>query len=169
MPPRPPRPRGVGRAWVIGVGALTAILAALVLVFARGGSGSTDGRSFVDALAGRRKPDQLPVMLNREPPFRYPALLYARKVQGNVTLRIFIDRNGRVRPESTRVEESSGYVSLDSAAVTGTQDLRFTPAKSDGEAMAVSILFPVFFRHPEASPLPGDTLLRDARRGKRQE
>lgn len=99
-------------------------------------------------------------MLNNEPPFRYPASLYAQKVQGNVTLRLFIDEDGRVLPESTRVKESSGYVSLDSSAVTGAQDLRFAPARTNGEAMAVSILFPVFFRHPEASPLPGDTVLR---------
>jgi TonB family protein len=144
------------------VSALAAILIALVLVFAGGdgGSGSQDGRSLADALPRRRRPDELPVMLNREPPFRYPAPLYAQRVQGNVTLRIFIDRNGRVRPESTRVEESSGYTSLDSSAVTGAQDLHFVPAKLNGEPMAVSILFPVFFRHPEATPLPGDTVLR---------
>jgi TonB family protein len=151
--------RGRTRTWAISVGALTAILAALVLVFA-GSSGSRDGRSLADALPRRARPDELPVMLNKEPPFRYPAPLYAQKVQGNVTLRIFIDRDGRVHPESTRVEESSGYASLDSSAVTGSQELRFVPAKQNGEPMAVSILFPVFFRHPEASPLPGDTVLK---------
>jgi TonB family protein len=157
--PRTPRLRGGARTWVIGVGALGAVLAALVLVFA-GSSGPRDGRSLADALPGRDRPDELPVMLNKEPPFRYPAALYAQKVQGNVTLRIFIDRDGRVRPESTRVEESSGYASLDSAAVTGSQELRFVPAKQNGDPMAVSILFPVYFRHPEAAPLPGDTVLK---------
>jgi TonB family protein len=142
------------------VGALTAILVALVLVFGSGDSRSRDGGGFADAIPRRGRPDELPVMVNREPPFRYPAPLYAQKVQGNVTLRIFIDRDGRVRPESTRVEESSGYSSLDSSAVTGSQDLRFIPAKLNGEPMAVSILFPVFFRHPEGTPLPGDTVLK---------
>jgi TonB family protein len=142
------------------VGGLTAILVALVLVFGSGGSRSRDGRSFADAIPRRGRPDELPVMVNREAPFRYPAPLYAQKVQGNVTLRIFIDRDGRVRPESTRVEESSGYSSLDSSAVTGSQDLRFIPAKLNGEPMAVSVLFPVFFRHPEGTPLPGDTVLK---------
>lgn len=156
------------RTWAL-VGALIAVLAALVLIFARGGSGSQDGGSLSGALPRRGRPDELPVMLNREPPFRYPAPLYAQKVQGNVTLRIFIDRDGRVRPESTQVEESSGYTSLDSSAVTGSQDLRFVPAKLNGEPMAVSILFPVFFRHPEATPLPGDTILRDGGRGTRGE
>ena len=157
--PRKPGMRPGARTWAI-VGALTAILAVFVLMLTGRGSASQNGRSLADALPRRGRPDELPVMLNRDAPFRYPAPLYAQKVQGNVTLRIFIDRNGRVRPESTQVEESSGYASLDSSAVTGSQDLRFVPAKLNGEPMAVSILFPVFFRHPEATPLPGDTVLR---------
>lgn len=106
-----------------------------------------------------RRPDELPVMVNNELPFRYPPPLYARKVQGNVMLRLYIDRDGRVLPESTRVDESSGYVSLDSAAVKGSQELYFIPAKLQGEPMGVVVLFPVYFRHPEAPPLPGDTIL----------
>ena len=106
-----------------------------------------------------RRPDELPVMVNNELPFRYPPPLYARKVQGNVMLRLYIDRDGRVLPESTRVDESSGYVSLDSAAVKGSQELYFIPAKLHGEPMGVVVLFPVYFRHPEAPPLPGDTIL----------
>jgi TonB family protein len=108
---------------------------------------------------GVDRPDEAPVMVNKTLPFRYPAALYARKVQGNVTLRLFVDADGRVRAESTKVEESSGFSSLDSAAVVGARELRFIPAKLHGEAMAVSVLFPVYFRHPEAASLPGDTVL----------
>ncbi len=43
-----------------------------------------------------RQPDIAPVMLNKELPFRYPPALYAQKVQGNVTLRIYIDRDGSI-------------------------------------------------------------------------
>ena len=104
-------------------------------------------------------PDEVPRMLNTELPFRYPAALYARKVQGNVTLRLRIDRDGQVSPDSTRIEESSGYTALDSAAVKGSQELHFIPAKLRGEPMPVTILFPVYFRHPDAHALPGDTIL----------
>ena len=110
--------------------------------------------------AGAVRPDELPQMVNKEPPFRYPAALYARKVQGNVLLHLYIDRDGAVIPDSTRIEESSGYASLDSAAIKGSQELRFVPAKLHGEPMAVSLQFPVYFRHPEAAPLPGDTILK---------
>lgn len=108
---------------------------------------------------GPTKPDEVPRMLNAEPPFHYPPVLYTQKVQGNVTLYLHIDRNGQVRPDSTRIEESSGYAALDSAAVKGSQELQFVPAKLRGEPMGVSILFPVYFRHPEAHALPGDTIL----------
>ena len=109
---------------------------------------------------GRDTPDEKPQMLNEDLPFHYPPELYARKVQGNVTLRLHLDRAGQVVPDSTRIEESSGYPGLDSAAVKGSQDLRFKPAKLRSQPLAVSILFPVYFRHPEAHALPGDTILR---------
>jgi TonB family protein len=99
-------------------------------------------------------------MLNKDLPFRYPAALYSKKVQANVTLRVFIDKDGQVVAESTRVAETSGFPPLDSAAVKGSNELRFIPAKTRGEAVPVSILFPVYFRHPEAPPLPGDTILK---------
>jgi TonB family protein len=111
------------------------------------------------------RPDEMPSLLNAELPFRYPASLYTRRVQGNVTLRIFIDRDGRVAADSTTVDEPSGYPALDSAALVGARDLRFVPAKAHGDPIAISILFPVYFRHPEARPLPGDSALGAATRG----
>ena len=77
-------------------------------------------------------------------------------------LRVFIDKEGQIVSESTHVAESSGFPPLDSAAVKGSNDLRFIPAKTRGEPVPVSILFPVYFRHPEAPPLPGDTVLKKA-------
>ena len=111
------------------------------------------------------RPDALPVMLNKVLPFRYPTSLYAKKIQANVTLRVFIDPEGQVVGESTHVAESSGFPPLDSAAVKGSTELRFVPAKTRGQAVPVSILFPVYFRHPEAQPLPGDTILDKAGSG----
>lgn len=108
------------------------------------------------------RPDEPPALVTSELPFKYPAALYARKAQGNVTLKLFIDRDGRVAPESIRVAESSGFPALDSAAVAGASVLRFVPAKAHGEPIPVTVLFPVLFRHPEAPPLPGDTVLRGA-------
>jgi TonB family protein len=108
------------------------------------------------------RPDVMPVVTNQNLPFRYPTTLYAQKVQGNVTLRLYIGADGRVLPESTRVVETSGHTALDSAAVRGSEDLAFVPAKRRGEPMPVSLLFPVYFRHPDAEPLPGDSVISPA-------
>ncbi len=104
-------------------------------------------------------------MLNREVPFHYPGVLYARRLQGNVTLRLYVDRNGLTVQDSTRVVEPSGQPAFDTAAVIGARDLRFVPAKLHGEPMGMTILFPVYFRHPEAQPLPGDSALNRRGRG----
>jgi TonB family protein len=109
---------------------------------------------------GGSRPDVIPVMKNTQLPFRYPSGLYAQKVQGNVTLRIFIDSLGAVHPESTLVVESSGYPALDSAAIKGSRELSFTPAKKRDAPIAVTVLYPVYFRHPDAAPLPGDSVLQ---------
>ena len=106
-----------------------------------------------------KQPDIAPVMLNKELPFRYPPALYAQKVQGNVTLRIFIDREGSIVADSTRIAETSGFTALDSAAMKGSRELKFEPAKTLGQAVPVSILLPVFFRHPDAPPLAGDSII----------
>jgi TonB family protein len=111
------------------------------------------------------RPDEMPALLNAELPFRYPAALYARKVQGNVTLRLFIDRDGHVLADSTRIDEPSGFPALDTAAVQGAVDLQFVPAKLRGEPIPVSIMFPVYFRHPEARALPGDSILQSVKHG----
>ena len=138
------------------------IYLSLLLALACGRSNrDQDSGSF--SMAGGPRPDELPVMLNREPPFRYPPSLYEKKVQGNVTLRLYIDDDGHVRPESTLVAQASGYPLLDSAAAQGSRNLNFVPAKTNGTARDVMVLYPVFFRHPEAQPLAGDTILRSAK------
>jgi TonB family protein len=139
----------------------SALVAMIAAACGRGDAAPRVPRAFDPGL----RPDEMPSLLNGELPFRYPAELYARRVQGNVTLRIFIDRDGRVTADSTAVDEPSGYPALDTAAIVGVSSLRFVPAKAHGEAIPVSILFPVYFRHPEARPLPGDSVLRGATRG----
>jgi TonB family protein len=131
---------------------------ALVAVAMVAGCKKGDGSGLPFQTVGRQ-PDVAPVMLNKELPFRYPPALYAQKVQGNVTLRIFIDREGAIVADSTRIAETSGFTALDSAAMKGSRDLKFEPAKTQGQPVPVSILLPVFFRHPDAPPLAGDSII----------
>ncbi|MEX2110413.1 MAG: energy transducer TonB [Gemmatimonadaceae bacterium] len=130
----------------------------LMVLLAVGACGEGNGGGLPFQTVGRQ-PDIAPVMLNNELPFRYPPALYAQRVQGNVTLRIYIDKNGEIVADSTRVAETSGFSALDSAAMKGSRDLRFEPAKTQGQAVPVSILLPVYFRHPDAAPLAGDSII----------
>lgn len=98
---------------------------------------------------GSAVPDVAPRLLSAELPFRYPPALYAMHVEGDVTLRLYVTATGAVLPESSRVAASSGYRSLDSAALSASSELRFSPARSNGADAAVSVLFPILFRHPE--------------------
>ncbi|CAN5829562.1 hypothetical protein BH11GEM2_BH11GEM2_02500 [soil metagenome] len=133
---------------------------AVVALLCAAGCGDRSTKRVAEAFQmGAAHPDEEPKVLNTELPFRYPAALYARRIQGNVTLRLHVDTTGQVNADSTRIEESSGYASLDSAAVKGSLDLRFVPAKLHGDPIATTVLFPVYFRHPEAHALPGDTIL----------
>lgn len=146
---------------------LVPLLAVLVLVASGCGIDTDTTAKAIESIITPPKPDTAPVMLNAEPPFRYPPSLYDRKVQGNVVLRLFIDSTGRVLPESTYVTESSGFPMLDTAAIKGSDVLRFKPAIKDGAPVSVRIGFPVYFRHPEARALPGDTILKQPGLGTR--
>jgi periplasmic protein TonB len=134
------------------------IACAMLLIVCAGACKQGEGSSLPFQTVGRQ-PDVAPVMLNKELPFRYPPALYAQKVQGNVTLRIYIGRDGSIVPDSTRVAETSGFNALDSAAMKGSRDLKFEAAKTQGQAVPVSILLPVYFRHPDAPPLAGDSVI----------
>jgi TonB family protein len=101
--------------------------------------------------------DSLPALINDSLPFDYPVALYILKKQDDVTLRVHIDQDGRVVPESTTVHERSDFPQLDTAAIQGAGKLVFRPAFRDGQAVGITVLFPVQFRVPGAGPLPQDT------------
>lgn len=99
---------------------------------------------------------EVPVALNADSPFGYPPALFDRGVEGDVVLHLYVDSAGRLRPESTRVAESSGSPALDSAALAGAAGLRFAPATRRGVPVGAVFLQPVRFRRPvPAAPRPG--------------
>jgi TonB family protein len=117
-----------------------------MLVYACGGS-SEGAPPDAQASPGTPPPEsEAPVALNGDSPIAYPPALFEQKVEGDVTLRLFVDSTGRLIPESTRVVEPSGFPALDSAALAGSSSLRFAPAKRHGIAVATAFLQPVEFR-----------------------
>ena len=141
------------------------LLIAFVVTACRGGSKQSDGQT---SQAAPPPESEAPVALNPDVPIAYPPALFDQKVEGDVTLRLFVDSTGKLVPESTRVAEPSGYPALDSAALAGSATLRFAPAKRHGVAVATAFLQPVEFRQvgttrtgtvtlppgPAATPVP---------------
>lgn len=90
--------------------------------------------------------EEPPVAINPVSPVRYPPALLAQGIEGRVLLRLYVDSAGRVIPDSTRIAESSGYPAMDSAALVGSPELRFSPALHQGRPIAAPFLQPVQFR-----------------------
>jgi TonB family protein len=94
--------------------------------------------------------EEPPVAVNPVSPVRYPPALLAQGIEGRVLLRLYVDAAGTVVPDSTRLAESSGYPALDSAALEGSPELRFSPALHQGHPVAAPFLQPVQFRTPRS-------------------
>lgn len=97
------------------------------------------------APARREEP---PVPLNADPPATYPQALGQQRIGGTVILRLFVSETGTVVADSTRIQESSGYPALDSAALVAAPGMRYAPALRDGRAVATAFLQPFNFRAP---------------------
>jgi TonB family protein len=96
--------------------------------------------------------DEPPVAINPVSPVRYPPTLLEQGIEGQVLLRLYVDAEGRVIPDSTRIEESSGYPALDSAALVGSPELQFSPALHQGRAIAAPFIQPIQFRGSRVRP-----------------
>jgi protein TonB len=99
------------------------------------------------ACAEASPPEQPPTPVG-EPQVEYPPALFEQGVGGTVQLRLFVDSAGAVVADSTRVEASSGYPALDSAALAAAPRLRYAPGLRNGKPTAMPFVQPVHFRHP---------------------
>lgn len=105
-----------------------------------------------DAPAPVSPAEEPPVAINPVSPVRYPDALLEQGIEGQVLLRLYVDSAGHVIPDSTRIEESSGYPALDSAALVASPELRFSPALRQGRPIAAPFIQPVQFRSPRIRP-----------------
>jgi TonB family protein len=130
------------RAWK------TVLLATVVVACNRGGTSDDAPEQAVGF--------EPPVVTNASAPVEYPAELFERGVEGTVLLHLFVDAEGSVVPDSTRIAEGSGEAALDSAAIAGVVFMEFAPARRDGVPVATSFLQPVHFRQPSRAGEPND-------------
>lgn len=101
-----------------------------------------------DGMAAPARHEEPPVPLNAEAPAEYPAALAQQRIGGTVILRLFVSEAGVIIAESTRVQESSGYPALDSAALAAAPLLRYAPALREGRPVGAPFLQPFNFRAP---------------------
>ena len=80
----------------------------------------------------------------------YPTDALRLDIQGTVGVRVLVNETGGV--DSVEVVESSGYAAFDSAAVRGSADLRFEPARRGDDRVRVWAQVPVRF---SKKPRPG--------------
>jgi TonB family protein len=90
-----------------------------------------------------------PVALNAVSPVEYPLAPFQQRISGTVLLRLYVDETGKQDLDSARIQESSGYPSLDSAALAAAPRFRFAPALRNGIPVATAFTQPVHFRHPD--------------------
>lgn len=126
--------------------------AVLLLTFFACGHKDDGTMKLVDHAAAppTRPAEEPPVAINPVSPVRYPPALLAQGIEGRVLLRLYVDSAGNVLPDSIRIAESSGYPALDSAALVGAPELRFSPALNQGRPIAAPFLQPVQFRSPRS-------------------
>jgi TonB family protein len=93
--------------------------------------------------------DDPPVPLDPEPEVEYPPALFAQKISGTVLLRLFVTETGKLVDDSTRVQESSGWPAMDSAALAAAPSLHYAPALRNGVPVASPFIQPIHFRHPD--------------------
>lgn len=73
----------------------------------------------------------------------YPALSRRLSEEGRVLLRVFVTADGRA--QEVRLEGSSGYARLDSAAQDAVARWRFVPARRGDDTVATWVLVPISF------------------------
>ena len=84
-----------------------------------------------------------PTPLYGQAPIAYPIQLWDQDMEGQTLLRVRVSDTGGV--DSVEIVDSSGYEAFDSAAVAGARELRFSPARRDGERIEVWATVPVRF------------------------
>jgi periplasmic protein TonB len=102
------------------------------------------------APAGPPSPTPGPVTIGKlaqmpgNPPLTYPAAAKLRHQQGVVRLRILVGTDGRVT--DIAIAQSSGFDTLDEAALAVIRRWKFQPATRDGVAVEGVGIFPAVFK-----------------------
>jgi TonB family protein len=112
------------------------------------------------ACAGEPPAVAEPVLLPAASPFRYPVAQWDQHVEGETMLLLHITEDGQV--DSTQIQTSSGVGALDTAALTGARELRFTPGKRGERYVGMWTKLPVRFAIDSAAAAAADAAKADS-------
>ncbi|HYH82105.1 MAG TPA: energy transducer TonB [Longimicrobium sp.] len=112
-------------------------------------TGTGEGSGAADSSGVPGEDEEGPELLNREEVAQvmgelYPPLMRAAGVQGEVTLRMRVERDGTVDPASIQVLSTS-HESFSDAAIRVARQFRFLPARYRGEAVPAWVSLPIQF------------------------
>ena len=79
----------------------------------------------------------------QNPPPAYPLMSRRRGEKGTVMLRVYVSAQGEV--ETVQVRTSSGFPSLDTAALEAVRRWRFVPARQGTQPVAAFVIVPIVF------------------------
>lgn len=94
----------------------------------------------------------LPEPVQQPSPFQYPEQLWDEGVEGQAVVMVHVTTEGDV--DSVYVRTTSGHEEMDSSAVRGARDLRFTPGRRGPDPVEVWVRIPV--RFSKSPPEQGD-------------
>jgi protein TonB len=80
----------------------------------------------------------------KNPPPKYPVLARKNKQQGTVLLDIQVSVEGE--PKSVKIEKSSGFDTLDEAALDAVKKWKFVPARRGSSLVEAGVIIPIEFR-----------------------
>lgn len=83
------------------------------------------------------------VRYRRNPPPAYPKRALQRHMEGTVLLEVRVRENGL--PAEIKIKETSGFSTLDEAALDGVKHWEFEPASLSGQALSAWVEVPVRF------------------------
>ena len=101
----------------------------------------------------RRKPNPVhasdPSYRSVKPP-KFPQSAIEAQQAGKALLRVTVDVKGQ--PSAVEIHASSGWASLDQAAIAAVQGWSFNPASREGKAVSADVLVPICFAIGEGEP-----------------
>ena len=87
--------------------------------------------------------EQMAKLKYMPPKPKMPSYIARARVEVTTLIEFFVDREGNVDPNRTKIVTSSGYPELDEIAVAWAKQMKFHPARNRGEPVPIRMAIPI--------------------------